>query len=487
MARRQDMEAQVELLEARVKELNAQLETYRSREEAVVYALSEVKETASRRISEAEERARQIIKDAEAQKLLIQKQSSTMEREAAVRANAIVEDAQREAAETLSNMQDAAGEVEEQLKQLNYALRETAKRAYSQAEEFAKAVDALRMEAIADMPLEDAQKEPVANRPAIQRPAAAPSYQPPAYKPVEPQPAAAPQPAAVYQPEAKIEPVKSVPALDMDIDEFLKNATEEMQAIKKSLAPEAPKAEPKAEAKVESFDKIDIESIINEEPQVELDDDKFENKIVSAQPQKAGEAQITFNAIKAETGEYENPQKVLHGIYQLQGRVMPVDMGGEEKIEESPAPPVRQAVVQEPQAKPIERPVEIPAEVKAEAPKAEPHMVNNVELPTLDEIMGVSAKSEPVREERLWTVDEVIGQSQNAASAPKLESPAAEFMRPAPNTDPSAPADTAGIGGESQLDDLLSEIMGKPQQKKSPKGGRDGVDLDSLLDEIIGN
>jgi cell division septum initiation protein DivIVA len=106
--------------------------------------------------------------------------------------------------------------------------------------------------------------------------------------------------------------------------------------------------------------------------------------------------------------EYDTPQELMHGIYQLQGRNLPPE-AVEEKTEEPAAEPEQPAAADETEAPETPEPAEEPA---AEKPAAE----------------------EP--EERVWTVDEVIKK-----------------------------------GAQPSVD--LSEEL--------------DVDLDSLLDEIIGN
>lgn len=412
--------AQLSEQAAQVKNQNAQLESYRAREQAIIYALTEAKETTDRRLAEAEEQARKIVKDAEAQKYVAQRQAEVIERKAKAEADIIIENAKREAEKTIMDMQEAAKEVETQLHQLNAALRETAQRAYTQAGEFAKSINDLRMESQDERPGGEI-KHITAKQPAWQTAAAAQT------------------------------------AFDV--------------------------------------------SMLDDGPE-----DAF------AMPKQQSN-QLDFDAVAPD--KYESPQKVIQGIYQLQGRDIPHDAAEytarQEAQDMSGAMPFMPPVTDTENPTPAGGASPIaPADAglgslldemihsqPAAQQQNEPAGLSDL----LDEIMGEppAAHRQPAdaqsyasaaapeqayypqqpqavfappqaREERLWTVDEVIGGS----AAPTA--PGGPFM-------PEAPA----VEG---LNSLLDDILGSAQPQQTyapPRQPQSNVDLDSLLNDILGS
>ncbi len=466
MAKRQELENQVAQLTAHVNELNMQVETYRRREEAVVYALTEAKGTAAKRIAEAEEmagkriaeveemaqkrimeteeQARQILTNAEAKKRDADAHCEAVKQEAAAKAKKIVAEAEREAAATLKQMQEAAKDVEDQLAKLNEALRDTAQRARQQAETFAKSITELRMDS-AEL-------------------SATPSH-------------------AYNNPQQTVVRIETAPP---------------PFPVLESEEPEEPLQFQLATGPVGSAAAVEPEA---------------------AFPAEAEEPPV---ATEANTADYEDPQKVIHGIYQLQGRELPREAAetaarsanigvfsasdddvaakqalaetsieellGAAPVMEQPMeafmpemPPLDDLLTSEPPAPAMPAfddllaPTPTPAMPSVDdllapaAPAAKP-----AAQPAADDwLASVSAKGydaprsmkSPV-EERLWTVDEVMGTAGQDAAP-----------------------------GADGLDNLLDEIMGigtyrepvQKQQPQQPQQQDSSIDLDSLLDEIIGS
>ncbi len=141
MIKRRDLEEQIERLNAKVEELTAQLEKYRSREQAIVQTLTDAQATANRRVEEAEERAKGIVFEAQKQREALLEENATLQQEANGKAAAIIEDAQAEAQRRLLQAEASVADYAARVAALNQALQATADQAREQAEAFAAAME----------------------------------------------------------------------------------------------------------------------------------------------------------------------------------------------------------------------------------------------------------------------------------------------------------------------------------------------------------
>lgn len=159
MIKRRDFEE----LQAKTAKLEEQLAGYQGKEKAIVEALTEAQNTASRRVQEAEDQARSIVYEAEKRREALIGENAALEQEGKARAAAIVqeaegkaralrEEAEADAAETRKKAEEAAersGKATEaamreyaaRLAALNAALRAAAETARSQALSYAAALE----------------------------------------------------------------------------------------------------------------------------------------------------------------------------------------------------------------------------------------------------------------------------------------------------------------------------------------------------------
>jgi cell division septum initiation protein DivIVA len=164
MSKRRELEQQVEQMDAQIVQLNAQIQSlnkqidaYRAQEQAIVQALTQAQNSASRHVEEAkagaskmieqaQEQADRTLKEAEAQKAQIISDAEAASEEAHARAAAIIEAAQAESARRLSQTEASVQDFQTRLNSLNSILQNTAEQARERAKEFSAAIDALHQE-----------------------------------------------------------------------------------------------------------------------------------------------------------------------------------------------------------------------------------------------------------------------------------------------------------------------------------------------------
>ncbi len=145
MARRHELEKQVAELQARVEAFDTQLDAYRSKENAIVEALTQAQDAAARRIADATLQAEKKLIDAQKQSEAILQEARAKAELEHSRAATIVESAQQEAKRRLQKAEEAKHALEEKLGNLNAALFETARQAADEAERFSHFMDSLQL------------------------------------------------------------------------------------------------------------------------------------------------------------------------------------------------------------------------------------------------------------------------------------------------------------------------------------------------------
>ena len=164
MSKRRELEQQVEQMDAQIVQLNAQIQSlnkqidaYRAQEQAIVQALTQAQNSASRHVDEAKANAAKMIEqaqeqadrtrqEAEAQKTQIICDAEAASEEARARAAAIIEAAQAESVRRLSQTEASVQDFQTRLNSLNSILQNTAEQARERAKEFSAAIDALHQE-----------------------------------------------------------------------------------------------------------------------------------------------------------------------------------------------------------------------------------------------------------------------------------------------------------------------------------------------------
>lgn len=155
--RERELEEQIEQLNAQVQTLSKQIDSYRAQEKAIVQALTQAQNSATKHVedamasaaqtvADAKEQAGGMLRDAEKKRDRILQDADSALQDANMRAAAIVDAAQTESARRLAQTEASVQDFEARLRALNAVMRDTAAEARERARQFAGAIEALEQD-----------------------------------------------------------------------------------------------------------------------------------------------------------------------------------------------------------------------------------------------------------------------------------------------------------------------------------------------------
>ncbi len=155
--RERELEEQIEQLNAQVQTLSKQIDSYRAQEKAIVQALTQAQNSATKHVedamasaaqtvADAKEQAGGMLRDAENKRDRILQDADSALQDANMRAAAIVDAAQTESARRLAQTEASVQDFEARLRALNAVMRDTAAEARERARQFAGAIEALEQD-----------------------------------------------------------------------------------------------------------------------------------------------------------------------------------------------------------------------------------------------------------------------------------------------------------------------------------------------------
>lgn len=128
--------AEVDFLNRQISELNALLDEYRGKEQAIAMALTEAQTTAARLVRDARVQVKEIYDEADRLKVIAQDEAASITDAANERAAKIVEDAEAEARRRVAEAAEKATECERASASFRQELERAAEEARVQAERF---------------------------------------------------------------------------------------------------------------------------------------------------------------------------------------------------------------------------------------------------------------------------------------------------------------------------------------------------------------
>lgn len=132
-------------LQKQVDSLQAQLEQYRSQEQAIAQALTQAQTTAAKLVADANARANSIIAGAEAERATLEQEIVLLRSKANGQAAAIVEAAQQEATRRIEQAEAVVAQCRTKVETFNAHLVQTAQQAKDTSDYYARQIDELRM------------------------------------------------------------------------------------------------------------------------------------------------------------------------------------------------------------------------------------------------------------------------------------------------------------------------------------------------------
>ncbi|MBR0026885.1 MAG: hypothetical protein IJP37_06985 [Clostridia bacterium] len=128
--------AEVDFLNRQISELNALLDEYRGKEQAIAMALTEAQTTAARLVRDARVQVQEIYDEADRLKVVAEDEAASITEAAAEKAAKIVEDAEAEARRRVAEAAEKASECERASASFRQELERAAEEARVQAERF---------------------------------------------------------------------------------------------------------------------------------------------------------------------------------------------------------------------------------------------------------------------------------------------------------------------------------------------------------------
>lgn len=377
MAKKRDVEFQLEELQAQVQDLQQQLKKYRDKEAAIVQALTDAQTTSSKRILETEQAVKGILHKAEAQ-------AKSTVGEAEARAAAITRGAEQQAMGTIADAQQRAKELQVEVELQKRDVDRISARVQSEAEEEAR------------------------------------------------------------------------------------QTLTEARAMAHSIHKDAAENHAEFKNRLQMFTEMLGQNIESARAQAEAYQTRMKEVLDRTQHLKvqSEELDTLLEESKAALPEnYESPSALMHGIYQLQRRDLPEHVAGAQPEEE-------ETVVAEASAEVVE---------EGEAAGSDADDL----LAYMAEFAEKAANEYPSPEEEARRlIEEAPAHIPEAAPEPVVEAPQAQDAAAILTEAAPGPAPGEVSPGEERVWTVDEIISGQPAKDTVTP---DDVDLDSLLDEIIGD